>query len=85
MSDIKFDHIGLVETRRRYPSLQEDTRIPPRFQGHFMSQQIDSITACHQHTPSLGPLKYGGTSSISMGNIMGRKNPQGENLPVLAY
>ena len=47
MSDMDFDHIGLEETSRYCPSLQYEDRTPQRFRGHFMSQKLDSITACN--------------------------------------
>ena len=82
MSDMKFDHIGIAETSRHWPSLQEEYRIPQRFRVHFMSQQIDSITACNQHESFLGTFQYGVTSYISTENLTARKNPQGETLLV---
>ena len=85
MSGMKFDHIELAETSRHRPSLQEEDIIPQRFRGNFISQQLDSITACNQNDNFLGPFQYGGTASLSTGNLTGRKNPQGETLLVLAY
>ena len=38
-----------------------------------MSQQLDSNTACNKYDPFLRPFKYGGTASLSTGNITGRK------------
>ena len=73
ISDMKFDHIGLAETSRHWPYLQEEDRIPQMFWGHFVIQQLDSITACNQQDPFLGPFQYGGTASISTGNTTGRK------------
>ena len=80
MSDMKFDHLGLADTSRHRPSLQEEDIIPQRFRGNFISQQLDSITACNQNDNFLGPFQYGGTASLSTGNLTGRKNPQGETL-----
>ena len=44
-----------------------------------MSQNLDSITACNQHEPFLGPFQYGGTASISTRNITGRKTFSGRD------
>ena len=73
MSDMKFDYIDIAETIRYWPSLQVDDRILQIFRGHFMSQQLDSNTACNKYDPFLRPFKYGGTASLSTGNITGRK------------
>ena len=79
MSDMKFDHIGLAETSKHWPSLQDEDRPPQRFRGHFMRQQLDSITACNKHDPFLGPFQYGGTASLSTGNLTGRKTASGKD------
>ena len=75
MLDMKFDHIGLAEISRHRNYLQEEDRIPQRFRGHFMIQQLESITACNQHDHFIGPFQYGGTASLSTGNLTGRKTP----------
>ena len=79
MSDMKFDHIGLADKIRHYPYLQEEYKIPKRFRGQFMSQQIDLITACNQHDPFIGPFQYVGTASLSTGNPAGRKSSSGRD------
>ena len=56
---MKFYHIGIAETSRHWTYLQEEDRITQRLRGHFMSQQIESITACNKHEPFLGPLQCG--------------------------
>ena len=50
MDDNFFDHIGLADTGRHWPSLPEDDRIPQRFRGYFMSQQLDTTTAYNPMT-----------------------------------
>ena len=66
MSDMKFDHLGLADTSRHRPSLQEEYRITQIPQGDFMIQQLDSITPCNQHDPFIGPFQYVGTHSLSI-------------------
>ena len=70
---MKFDHIGLAETSRHWTYLQEEYRITQRLRGQFMSQQIESITACNKNEPFLGPLQCGVIESLSTGNLTGRK------------
>ena len=72
MSDTKFDHTGIAETSRHFPSLQEKDIIPQIFWGHFMIQQLDSITECNKHDPFLGLFQYGVTYYLSTGNLMCR-------------
>ena len=64
ISDMKLDHIGLAETSRHWFSLQEEYSITQNLRGKFMSQQLESITACNQHDPFLDPFQYGVTSSL---------------------
>ena len=78
MSDLKFDHIGLADTRRHWPSIQEEDRTPQIYRGHFMSHKLDSTTACNEHDSLLGPCQYGGTASISTGKIIGRNIASGK-------
>ena len=77
--DMKFDHIKLSETSRHWTYLQEEDTIPQRFQGNFMSQKLDPITACNQHEPFIGPFKYRVTDCLSTGNIKGRKTSSGRD------
>ena len=41
--------------------------------GNFISQQLDSTTACNQQDVFLGPFQDGGRASLSTGNLTGRK------------
>ena len=38
-----------------------------------MIHQLDTITTCNEHDPFLGSFQYGGTASLSTGNLMVRK------------
>ena len=49
ITDKKFDQLGLTDIRRHCPSLIDDVRIPQIFSFHFMSQQLELISACNQH------------------------------------
>ena len=79
MYDMKFDYIGLSETSRNWPSLKEEGRTPQRFRGHFMSQQVDLVTAYNKHGPFLDPFQYGGTASLYTRNPTGRKMASGKD------
>ena len=61
MIDKTFDRLGLSKTRIHLQSLLYDIRIPRRFQGHYMKQQLDYISACNQHDLLSGAYQYGGT------------------------
>ena len=45
-----------------------------------MSQQLESNMACNTHDPFLGSFQYGGTASLSTGNLTGIKIAQGKDL-----
>ena len=80
MPDLKFYHIGISETSRHLPYLQEYDRTPKISRGHCMSQKIDSNTACNEHNPLLGPFQYVGTAPLSTGKLTGRKIAPGKDL-----
>ena len=73
MNDKIFDYIGITDTVRNWPYLPEDDRITQIFCDHFMSQQLDATTSynCHKSLP--GPYQHGGTSSLTTGNLIGRR------------
>ena len=48
-----------------------------------MRQQLDLIAACNEHDPLLGPFQYGWTSSLTPGNLTGRKTESGKDPPVI--
>ena len=50
---------------------------PTDILGHFMSQQLDSIISFNQQAAFLGPFQYGGTTSLYIGNLTGRKTAPG--------
>ena len=77
--DKNSNHLGLSETSRYWPSLQEEDILSQRFRGHFMSCQLDAITACNQHDSLLGPFQYVGTTSLYAGNLKGRKTSSGND------
>ena len=78
--NIEFYHTWIAETRRHCPSLQEEESTPQIFRGHFMIQELDSITIYNKHYPFLGPFQYRWTYSLSTGNITGRKTSSGRYL-----
>ena len=49
-----------------------EDKIPQRFRGNFMSQQLDYTTSYNQHDTLSGSYQYGGTQSLSNGNLIGR-------------
>ena len=76
---MKFDHIGLSETSRHWPSLQDEDKTPQRLRGHFMSHQLYTTTAFDEHEPFLGSFQYGGTDSLSTKNLIGSKTSSGRD------
>ena len=44
----KCDHIEIAKTSRQFTYLSDGYRIPHKFCGNFMRQQLDLITACNQ-------------------------------------
>ena len=73
MLEKRFGHIGLAETGRHWPLLPYEDKIPQRFRGHFMSQQLDYTTSYNQHDTLSGSYQYGGTLSLSTINHIGRR------------
>ena len=65
-----FDHIGLEDTGRYWPSLPYEDKIPQRFRRNFISQQLDSTTSYNLHDTLSGSYQYGGMLSLSTGNII---------------
>ena len=72
ITDTSFDHLGLVGTSMHSPPLPDDYRISQIFIGPFMNKKIDVTTAFNHHDSLSIPFQYGGTSSLSTGNIIGR-------------
>ena len=68
-----FDNIGLVDTVRHFPSLPDEDKIPQRFIGHFISQQLYSTTSYKWNDTLSGSYQYGGTLSLSTINHIGRR------------
>ena len=50
---------------------------PTEISGHFMSQQLDSITSFNQQDAFLGRFKDGSRASLYTGNLTGRKTASG--------
>ena len=73
MNDKIFNYISLAYTGIHWPSLPEDDRIPQRFRGHIMSQQLDATTAYNFHDYLSGPYQHGGNSRLTIGNLIGRR------------
>ena len=71
MNNKIFDHIGLVNIGRHWPSLPEDNIIPQKLCSHFMSKQLDASTAYNFNYYLSGPYQHGGTSSLTAGNLIG--------------
>ena len=63
-----FEHIELAETKTHWPYIPDEGIIPQRFRGHFMSHQLDTITDCNKHEPSLGSFHYVVTTYLSTVN-----------------
>ena len=59
MINKKFDHLGLVDTGRYWPSFIDNNRIPQIFRGHVMSYQLDSISAYNHHDLLSGAYQHG--------------------------
>ena len=78
--DKKYGHIGLNNTGRHWTTPPEDYRTPQIFRGHFMSQQLDSTTAYNIHNSLSGYYQNGGTTSLSTGNIIGRRLESGRDI-----
>ena len=72
MMDTRLNIIGLSETSRHLTSLPDEDRTHQRFRGHFMRQNLDTTTSCNEHNPFLGSFQYGGTASLSTGNLISR-------------
>ena len=70
---------GIIQKIRHWTPLSDEDRIPQRFWGHFMRQQLDTITACNEHGPFIGPFQYGGTVYLSKGNLMVRNTVSGRD------
>ena len=79
MNDKKFYHISISDTGRYWPSLPEDDIFPQRFRGHFMSQELDATTAYNCHDSISVPCQHGGTSILTMGNLIGRRVQSGRD------
>ena len=75
-----FDHIGLADTGRDWPSLPDEDKIPQIFRGNFIRQQVDSATSYNQNDTLSGSYQYGGTLSLSMSNLIGRRIEGGRDL-----
>ena len=68
-----FEYIGLADTGQHWPSLPDEDKIPQRFKGHFISQLFDSTNSYNRYDTLSGSYQYGGTLSLSAGNLMGRR------------
>ena len=79
MNESKFDHKGIVDTRRHWTSLPKEDIISKRFLCHFMSQKIDSMTAFNYHNFLSVPYQHGGTSSLTNGDLIGRRAELGRD------
>ena len=77
MNDKKIDHSGIDDIGRHWPYLPEDDRIPQIFCSHFMSQKLDATTAYNCHDSLSGTYQHGGTSSLTTGNLIGRRVESG--------
>ena len=77
MNNKNFDHVGHSDIRRHWTSLPDDNRIPQRFRGKFMSQQLETMTAYDHHDYLLGTYQNGGTSSLTTGDIIWRRTELG--------
>ena len=73
-----FDHIGLAGTGPHWTSQPYEDKIPQRFRGHFIRQQIDSTTSYNRHDTLSGPYQYGGTLSLSTGSFTGWRIERGK-------
>ena len=49
MIDNNFDQLWISETRIHWTYLPDNDRIPQRLLGRFMSNKIDSISACNKN------------------------------------
>ena len=68
-----FDHIGLADSVRHWPSLPDEDKTPHILREHFVIQQMDSTTSYNSHDILSGSYQYGGTLSLSTGNIVIRR------------
>ena len=61
-------------------SLPDEDEIPQRFIGHFIRQQLDSTTSYKRYDTLSVSYQYGGTLSLSTGNLTGRRIDEGIDL-----
>ena len=79
-NDKKFDHVGLADTGRHLPPLPDGDIILHKICGNFISQQIDSSSDYNHHCNLLGSYQHGVTTSLTDGNIYGRRIYSGRNI-----
>ena len=83
MLDKGFGNICLSDTGIHWPFLLDEDKIPQILRGHFMSQQLDYTTSYNKHDTLSGSYQYGGTLSLSTGNLIGTTIKGGRYFSVL--
>eukprot|EP00957_Ditylum_brightwellii_P007390 559820-Ditylum_brightwellii.AAC.1 len=78
-----FDNIGLTEHNLKCQILDDDDKIPARFNGFFKLGHIAANAAFDQHDCTSGVKQTGGTVSLTCGDCTGRIPPKGKGQDTL--
>eukprot|EP00957_Ditylum_brightwellii_P174637 13297681-Ditylum_brightwellii.AAC.1 len=64
--------MGLAEVNINHSKLADEDRPPARYHGHFEAGTITTTNAHNIRDKISGKYQRGGTSSLTMGNFIGR-------------